>query len=144
MAKHPRKISDFLRTDSKIRELLSKNRSQQELLIKVRNLLPSPLNQHCLAAVSQERRLIIYTDSSAWASRFRFFSKDLSVQLRQSGLNFDKITIRVMIGNRPKKTRLHETRHLSRNNANLVRETARAISDPELSAALERLSKHGR
>ncbi|MES9844714.1 MAG: DciA family protein [Candidatus Sedimenticola sp. PURPLELP] len=144
MAKRPRIISEFLRTDSKIRELLSKNHSQQKLLIKIRALLPSPLNQHCHAVVTEERRIILYTDSSAWASRLRFFSKDLSTQLNQHGIRVEKVTIRVMIGNSPKKTRHHTPRHLSRSNADLVVETADAISDPELSAALKRLSRHGR
>ncbi|OOZ37297.1 DciA family protein [Solemya velesiana gill symbiont] len=143
MAKKTRIISEFLRTDPKIRELLSKNRTQQQLLDKVRSLLPPPLDLHCLGLVHEEQRLLIYTDSSAWASRLRFFSKDLNTQLRQLGIGVEKITIRVMLGNNPKKTRRHTPRKLSRNNADLVRETAEAISDPDLSAALKRLSRHG-
>jgi len=34
--------------------------------------LPAPLNQHCYIANLREQILVVYTDSSVWATRLRY------------------------------------------------------------------------
>lgn len=138
-------INDYLGKGSVIQKLLSKSHEQQVLLGQVRSLLPAPLNEHCVAAVLKGRRLLIYTDASIWASRLRFSSRDLVTKLAESGINLEKITVRVSLGKAsPKHAKSHPARQLSTANADMISQTADAISDPALQAALKRLGKHHR
>ena len=143
MRKRPHIIGDYLRSDDNIRHMLSIQREQHALLLQIRATLPHPLDLHCLAVVRDENRLLLYSDTSAWASRLRYITRNLGNQLRQQGLNVGKVTVRVSVGNRPKQPKRHSVRRLSPDNAALIKQTAEGISDPNLSAALLRLSRHG-
>jgi len=144
MKKYPRAIGDYLRANPKLRELLSRERSQRQLLDQVIAQLPDDLKAHCIASVLDNGRLCLYTDTSAWASRLRFFTRELSSRLRHEGLSIDKINVRVLIRNRTRQARHEPVRRLSKENANLILQTSQSIADPELSAALQRLCKHRR
>jgi len=144
MKNHPRTVGDYLRADPKLRKLLSRERSQRQLLNQVVAQLPADLKAHCIATVLDNGRLCLYTDTSAWASRLRYFTRELNSRLRHEGLRVDKINVRVLIRNRTRQARHEPVRRLSRENANLILQTSQSIADPELSAALQRLCKHRR
>jgi len=110
----------------------------------VRSLLPQPLDLHCLSAQRREGRLILHAGSSAWASRLRYFSRDLRIRLRDKGVPVQKIEVRVLIGNPRKTPPPRRARTLSSDNAELIGAVAEGIGDPDLRAALQRLSRHGR
>lgn len=107
----------------------------------IRSLLPPPLDQHCHHAQRKDNSLLIYTTSSAWASRLRYFSSNLRIQLQEKGIHFGKINVRVLIGDQRKAVTKRPVRPLSSGNASLIRDMANDIQDPELSAALKRLSR---
>lgn len=144
MSKHPRLVGDFFRTNQTFRGLIEKSREQARLLHQVRSLVSSPLDAHCVAAVKKEGQLLVYVDSSAWASRLRFTTRQLTRALADTGDSVQKITVRVLVRNQPKKPLRHPIRHLSAENANLLAQTAGELDDPELSAALRRLTRHAR
>jgi hypothetical protein len=142
MSRFPHTIADYFRQQPTIRELLSESMRQQRLKADIQALLPEPLKAHCTAALQKESQLIIYTDSSAWASRFRYFSRELRQKLLDSGLKIDKVTIRVTIESRPAKRKRERIRRLSPENASLISQVADGIEDPSLKAALRRLVHH--
>lgn len=142
MAK-PRTINQLLHSGPILRELRNNLSAQEKLLILTHSLLPAPLDQHCLSAQQHCGTLIIHTDSSAWASRLRYFSRDLRAKLRDKGVLVQKIEVRVLISNQPKKRSTRHVHHLSRDNAKLIEATADSIQDAKLRAALKRLSRHG-
>jgi len=142
MSKHPRLITDFFRASKPFRELLEQSREQTLLLQLVRRLVPPPLDVHCVAVIRKDRQLVIYVDSPAWASRIRFSARQLSQKLAEAGESAQKITVRVIVGSRPKRPPRGPVRHLSGNNARLLAETAEQLDDSELGAALRRLARH--
>jgi len=139
----PRSINTFLRSGSALKELHNNLKTQEKLLTITRRLLPEPLEQHCLSVQQRYSKLIIHTDSSAWASRLRYFSRDLRAKLQSAGIQVQKIEIRVLINNQPKKSSIRRVHQLSQDNAKLIESAADDIQDIELRAALKRLSKHG-
>lgn len=139
----PRPASTFLSAAPLLRELQTCLHDQEKLLILVRALLPQPLDVHCLSAQQKEGLILLYADSSAWASRLRYFSRDLRAKLQDKGLRVQKIMVRVLISNQRKMRPPRRAHILSTDNAKLIDAVAESIQDTDLCAALKRLSKHG-
>jgi len=47
---------------------------QKQVLERVRTVLPAVLAAHILHCVINDKKLLIYTDTAAWASQLRFYS----------------------------------------------------------------------
>lgn len=141
----PRSAKNFFRSAPAFRELRANLIQQEELLALVRSQLPESLQQHCLATQLKEKGLLIlHAESSAWASRLRYFSRDLRIKLQDKGLKTRKIEVRVFIRDPQQKRPARHLHRLSAENARLIEATAESIQDPDLRAALQRLSKHHR
>ncbi|MCW8890833.1 MAG: DUF721 domain-containing protein [Sedimenticola sp.] len=143
MNQRPRLITDLFKGKQSFRDLLAKSREQAALLQHIRPLIPAPLNIHCTAVVKKGPQLVIYVDSSTWASRLRFSAREITRQLKSQGLAIDRITVRVLIHSKPVATKRGPIRQLTPDNASIINQTAEGISDPQLRAALKRLSRHG-
>lgn len=144
MRRYPRRVKDLLSRNPQVSNLLKELSQQQTLLKTVLTLLPPPLDQHCLAVQLKERKMLIYTDSSAWASRLRFHSRELSRDLATNGVPIQKITVRVSPQSPGRRTAPRRMNSLSPENARIIRQTAEDICDPGLSAALSRLARKTR
>ena len=143
MRNRPRPLNDYLQTDRAFSALLARAQRQSALLQQIRDLLPPPLDRHCLAAVHDNNRLVLYVDSSAWASRLRFFSHDLAGKLKHREIAAQEIVVRVLIENRRQPAAQPPAPELSHRNALLLRQVADTIDDPDLQTALRKLSSHG-
>ena len=142
--KYPRTVGSLLSSNPLLKSLSAESQRLNELLEIVRSHLPEPLANHCHSVSSGKNSLILYTESSAWASRLRFISRQLQKKLQDSGFGVDKITIRVSI-NRTRKTPNRERiRQLTPENAKLLQQIAENIPDEALKASLQRLSRHVR
>lgn len=146
MVKRARSVQQHLNTSPGLRALLGRAQQQQQLLARVRSLLQPPVDRHLSAVVFDCGRLVLFADSPVWSSRLRFFSRQLSARLRQElNMTADSIVVRVAIADYRKQRRGGQPcRALSAANASLIRSVAADISDPALSQALNRLSRHGR
>lgn len=144
MSKRTRLVGDLLQQGPTLKQLLARSKQQAQLLERVRTLLPAPLQGHCTAAILKQNQLLLYTDASAWASRLRYLSRDLTRRLGKQGMGINKVTVRVMLNARPARTEPRPGRRLSAENAALLDQTAEGIADPKLSSALRRLSRHRR
>lgn len=58
-------------------QLRAQTALQQDLLARVRSVLPDNLNSHVHHCIVRGQSLILYTDSAVWASQLRFYSKAL-------------------------------------------------------------------
>jgi len=58
---------------------------QNHVLRIVRAALPASIAEHAEHCVISASRLIVYTDSSAWASQIRFFQQAILNKLQESG-----------------------------------------------------------
>ena len=125
-------------------ELIQKTRYHQRLLATVQTHLPSDLRTHCSGATTVGSQLLLFTESSAWATRLRYQQRDLINRLRTHAyLSISTVRIQVVP---PAKT-LSPTRRavqLSHANAATIQKAATTIDDPDLRAALQRLAKHVR
>lgn len=142
MNKRPRLIKDYFQRKNTLRGLLEQSKVQSLLLQRIRALIPPPLNTHCAAVVQKGSQLVLYVDSSTWASRLRFTTRELARQLNANGIATERITVRVLVTSNPPKPERERTRRLSLENASLINQTAAGIEDSNLSEALIRLGKH--
>jgi len=142
MARGPTSLTGVLKSSGTVRDLLSQAQDMQRLLTRVRKHLPSPLESHCLAALIKKRQLILFVDSPAWASRLRYYSRNLKSLLLREGMRVERVSVRVMISDAPQQHKGKAAKKLSTENASLIRQTAEGIGDEDLSAALKRLGSH--
>lgn len=124
--------------------LIKRVRDQSALLAQVKRELEPSLQEHVVAALVHSKQLILYTDSSAWASRLRFASRTLRGRLIDKGSRIEKITVRITIRSETSRRSQRIKRHLSPENGALLDQTADTIDDPDLRQALKRLSRHSR
>jgi hypothetical protein len=143
MNQRPLLITDLFKGKQAFRDLISKSQEQYALLQQVRRLIPAPLNSHCAAAIKKNTQLVIYVDSSTWASRLRFSVRALTQQLKAQNIPIERITVRVLINTKPVTTKRGPIRKMTPDNASIINQTADGIADPSLRAALKRLGKHG-
>jgi hypothetical protein len=124
-----------------IRAKLQQNRA---ILQHIQQILPTPLDEHCVGLAIRPDQLVLYADSSAWASRLRYFARELEYKLEKKDLFFKKITIKVAIENRRtiKKSKNMRAKLLSAKNSDQLQKVAENTSDLDLRAALMRLSSH--
>ena len=143
----PRPVGDFLRR-RKLKLLQREAEAQQSLLKQVRALLTAPLEPHCTAARLSEGQLVLFADSSAWASRLRYLVPDILEGLRRAGVEASAIRIRVALespsATQPPARPKQPARRLSAANAELLLQVAASMTDPALGAALRRLGRHRR
>ncbi len=137
-------LKSYLQTESKFATIRAQMQQNQASLGQVKKLLPTQLSDHCLGLVAKPNQLILYADSSAWASRLRYFSSELITKLRHNNLGINKISVKVVLDNRGGKTGSKErtAQFLSTENADFLQRVADHTQDPDLQAALRRLSLH--
>jgi len=123
-------------------ELVQKTRYHQRLLATVQAHLPPDLRAHCSGATTVGGQLLLFTESSAWATRLRYQQRDLINRLRAHAyLPISAVRIQVT----PSAQTLTPARSplkLSHANAAMIRKSATVIADSDLQAALRRLAKH--
>ncbi len=144
MSKKFQPLNNYLQNSVEFATIRAKLQQNQGLLQHIRQMLPTPLNEHCIGLVVKPDRLILFADSSAWASRLRYFTRELQAKLGKKQMNFNKIDIKITIDNRRTKT-IHRGRRakiLSTKNSDHLQKVADHTSDPDLRAALMRLSTH--
>jgi hypothetical protein len=123
--------------------------NEAQRLSRLQQLLEEQLEpvarEHCRVAVWKEGKLLLIVTDGHWATRLRYQEKRL-LRLLQSQAEFSglqRITIKV----RPPESPVQASRNipsLSPSAARSIQDSAEAISDPKLRAALERLASHAK
>ena len=142
MNSRPAPLRSFLESNRQFGNLLSLAQENQRSTEYVRNLLPSNLASHLIAALRKGDRLLLFTASSVWANRLRFAVPTLRATLDAP---IRDIRIRIVPQGGIARTRERNSlqfRFLSPQSAEQIRNIAAAIKDPQLSEALQRLASH--
>ncbi len=126
------------------RSLLKRVAFLQEINAALAPVFSESVAGHVAVADYCEGELVLIADSGAWATRLRYQQEQLRRQLAQHmRLNLDHIEIRV----RPPATQSPPAaqfkRRISASARHQLGESARHIEDPNLAAAITRLSHCG-
>lgn len=123
--------------------LLQQARALRGLESQLGDLIPSPLDEHCRLLSFRGNTLVLAADSPVWAARLRFHAPLLLKQLSvNQTVNLRTVQVRVRPPDMPPGTGRSSARpHLSGQNAVILNQAARGVTDPGLKAALERLAR---
>lgn len=143
MKSRPHKINNIISHSKHLKSLLQVSRQQQQILDTIKQLLDPQLSRHCISAHYSEQYLKIFTDSSVWASRFRFQSRSLARKLADNQLPVHKIDVRVIpkSGITPPLTVTRTANKVSARTAENIVQTAELVNDEELETALKKLAR---
>jgi hypothetical protein len=115
---------------------------QQRILQCVQAILPESLAKQAKHCLIRGKRLLIYTDSPAWASQLRFYSGTLIAAMTLlMGRPIEIVQVRIIAGqtglvSRPKrKANLPSAEKIA-----IIRNDSLNVADNELSLALLKLS----
>lgn len=81
---HPRRVSELIPRKA-LDACLARIESHRRLLETIRRLLPPPLAAHCLYCVAGDQALVLYAESTAWASQLRFYLPRIIEELAKEG-----------------------------------------------------------
>lgn len=126
---------------SSLAQCLQKIASQHELLAIVRAALPTSIAEQVYHCVTSGERLILYTNSAAWASQIRFFQSSILSKLAESGArNTTRLQVKVLIY----PEQIVETKGAQLPSAEIVDQLVKSVdeeSNDELDKALAKLAK---
>lgn len=140
-------IGTLLRRNSGLQRLQNHAAKLQKLESLLNHRLPEQIRSHCRVAALSDGVLTLYTDSPAWAAKLRYLTRDMLDIVHECQLTDPINTITVKA--RPPETAgqhhisvQHDAAapRLSAQSARFLRDTAATLEDPELRAALFRLS----
>jgi hypothetical protein len=122
--------------------LCSRLNQQQSLLRDIRSELSPSLANHVLHCVVNEKKLLLYTDSAAWASQLRFLKQEiLQAASKVQKAPLDKLQIRILADQFNESPRTGRKANLpSEEKIAMMRNQANDIQDSQLGQALQRLS----
>ncbi len=136
----PLPLQRYLDSSPPLVRLARQAKQAKQLLERVRTCLPTDLAPHLSAARARDNILVLYAESSAWASRIRYATP----RVRRDLSEFREIRIRIHpletaaskpAGGKARRVLVDET-------AAMISAIATMISDPELSQALKHLASH--
>lgn len=139
----PSPITELLRCSGSLAEgVLQRGQFLHRLNRLLDSLLDHDLKLHCQVGNIRDGVLIIYVDSTAWASRLHYQSPALLKQLQQrKGLAaLRQLQVRVM-PRQEKEVKYQEVR-LTNEAASCLHACADSITDKGLQAALRHLAAH--
>ncbi len=120
--------------------LLRSLKIQAELLGRVRKAVPAALAVHCRYCVMREDgRMVVFTDSPAWATRLRFYSPSLLAALNaDGGMPIGEILVRTLRIESPTRT-VKPMEEPSPRAIEAVKASVAAAVCPEVGESLARL-----
>ena len=140
-------LSQLLKAPGGLQPLLKRAEILQALTQIVRESLDPVMAAHITLSNLREDTAIISADSPAWLSNIRYLAPTLlQILQQQPGLEkLQKIQFKVKpLSDTETQGQTVRRAVLSDTSAQILGEAAGAIQDPELSAALRRLSAHAR
>jgi len=104
--------------------------------------LPLDCHEHMEIADIRNNQLVILTDSPVWQTRLRLYSQTILEALHQhAGIKLNRVVLKLSPKKRviPEKPPVYRT--ISDKNSILIEQTANCVNDPDLQAALLKLSR---
>ncbi len=143
---HSKKVSTYLQSaDQDLRFIFTKIKRLQELHQQIAPYLPANLAPHCQVANLERHTLTFIVANGAVATQLRFHSPDILQQFKKTdSLNMiQKIECKLRPSSvkQEMKDAPQNMALLSAETADLIRDFAATVSDPDLKAVMERIAK---
>jgi hypothetical protein len=136
-----RHIRGFLSGSDAAAALLLELRRREDLLARVRALLPANLARHCTQAMVEDRRLTLICDSPVWVDRLRFLSPQFLAALGADGIAVSDCRVRAQpVAHRAATDPERPLPRPGSAAVQAVEQTAAAVGDTGLAASLRRLA----
>lgn len=126
-----------------IAQLATQINQQKQILQTLRAVLPDTLAQHLHHCLINDKKLLIYTDSAAWASQLRFYDKALLAAIAPlTTQSVSIVQLKLVIEQVGPNRADRETAIIpALEKLEAIRDFCRADPDNELTAALLKLTK---
>lgn len=129
-------------SDPMLKSLLQKTQEHRSILAKVKSLLPDALSENIIDCAIKNNNLLIFTESSVWASQLRFYSPViLNFLNKQTAMNFQRIQIKILP---PQQASANSqiTHHIpSMESVKYLKRHGNTLADSELKRSLQRLAR---
>jgi len=138
MTKKPRSLLNVVKNSGQLGHLARMLNKQQALLEQIQQLLPAPINKHCIHARISGNRLILHTSSPVWATRLRFHAPEIISAIKKQAPSVKNVDIRIILPEviRPGRPGLGS---LPEQTSRIIEKLADSIDDEAIQAALKRL-----
>jgi hypothetical protein len=138
-------LKQVLKGSGRLQPLLERAKFLEALTLRLREAIDPVMAGHICVGNLRDDTVIITADSPAWLSNIRYLAPTL-LQILQQQPGLEKlrhIQFKVQPENPAAKAQVAPRRaRLSTDTAHMLNEAASAIEDQDLSAALQRLSRH--
>ena len=127
-----------------MRRLVAKSHTLMQLNQALDNYLEAPLKHHCRIADYSSHVVVLHADSPVWSAKLRYRTPSILDFLRRECQLAELTSSEIRVRPPRKDFRPSQSRRLalSRTASELVRSAAAGTRDPDLRAALIRLSQH--
>ncbi len=149
--KSTRSIDKLLsESNSELAILITRTKLLRRLTRILRRNLDETISPHCYVASIEDHTLIILVDSAAWASKLRFYSRELLNNLPVADSAFagiNKIRIKILHqrqDHEPVTVHKQLGPHMNEQNARGLETLAENETDKDLQSALTRLAKNAK
>lgn len=125
-----------------IAHFYSQIEQQKQVLLRIHSVLPAAIAKHVLHCVINGKKLLVYTDTAAWASQLRFYNSAIlaiiapvtreSVSIMQIKIRVEPLQAASLPGRKPIIP--------SAEKIEFIHEHSLTISDEQLKRSLLRLS----
>ena len=143
MAKKPTSFKAALSFPNRtVAHFYSQIEQQKQVLLRIHKVLPVAIAQHALHCVINGKKLLVYTDTAAWASQLRFYNSAILaaiapvtrelVSIMQIKVRMEASATAFLPGRTPKIP--------SAEKIELIHKYSLTVSDEQLKLALQRLS----
>ncbi len=134
------KIINF--SDPIPRNLLNKIQKHRSILRKIKSLLPDSLRKNIIDCAIKDNNLLIFTESSVWASQLRFYNPAILQFLNKQEIpKFQRIKIKILP---PQRTpTVSQITHVipSMETVKHLKRHGTTLADSELKQSLQRLAQ---
>lgn len=137
-----RPVFQILASATTLTGWIDRQRVEQRLEARVRDLLPKALGTHVAVGDGRPPMLVLVAASGAAATMLLHRAPELLEGLRSDGFQFTGIKVRVQVRSAPGRSNKVMQDHRDKPNASALLAVAAGISDPALRAALRRLAGH--
>ena len=134
-------ISVFNERPCTTSKLITAAEKHKEITKKIRSFLPAELAEHCEFGSIKGSSMIIFADSSAWATRLQFHTSGLLRYINQEyKYSLASIKLKIAPPRGKRKKPKPEPFHIDKENIRSIRQLSSSVENKDLGCALERLA----
>ncbi len=134
--------------DRQLNLLISQAKLLTQIGIIINQVINYQIAEHTEVVKIHNGQLTLICDSAVWATRLRYMEPQIIKKLTQFSITRQisklEIKVRPLAFTAKKSEPLKRRAHLSQNAAEQMLQEAKAINDPQLQAAIQKLARHAK